>query len=270
MRVSKTFVFCVAMPVVIAALVASGGAAGAGSLTIAVEPTELVLVGPSTGTFRVKNPTSSSVSLTASTGDYVIRENGKVLIDPKLPSQRSAKAWLALSTKAFTLRPHATAELAVKSNPAKNAEAGDHHALVLFATKPSGAGRVLVRTRIAVAVLVRVAGPIKRKLAITGFSAQPKKHQVRLTIRNQGNINERLLRRAVTVALKRSGRTVQSLVAPPRDVLPFGKTVYVLHYRRTLKGRFAALVTVRPVNGAGAGALAPPRRPLKKTFRVRL
>jgi len=255
---------------VAAAALLTATAQGAGSLTIAVRPTELVLVGTATGAFTVTNPTGSSISLDASVGNYTIQQNGKVVVDPKLPPQRSAKDWLTISPKRFVLRAHASADLTVRSHPPKDADPGDHHALVLFTTATSGKGSVQVRTRIAVAVLVRVAGPIKRKLAIVGLSASPKKHQLRLTVDNQGNINERLPKHSVTVALRRGSRTMQTLFAPARDILPHARAVYRLRYRARLKGALVAAVTVRPVNGAAAGALAPARRPVKKSFHVHL
>jgi hypothetical protein len=254
---------------VAATLVASASAAQGPSLSLAVRPTELVLAGAATGTFTVTNPSANAIQINASIGDYVIQENGKVLVDPQLPPERSAKGWITLSQKSFTLAAHGSFDLTVRSHPPAKADPGDHHALVLFTTATSGSGRVLVRTRIAVALLARVVGPIKRKLAIASLAPVPKKHKLRLVILNNGNINERLLRRSVTVALRRHGRTLQTLVAPARDVLPHGRTVFVLRYRSTIRRPFAANVTVRPATQAVAGALAPPSKPIKKTFQIR-
>jgi hypothetical protein len=207
--------------------------------------------------------------LNAAVGNYIIKPNGRVVVDPKLPPKRSAKHWLTISPKQFTVKANGQFDLKVRSHPGRKAGAGDHHALVLFTTKPSGKGKVLVRTRIGVGVLVRVKGKIKRKLAITGLSATRSQHKLRLVIANQGNINERLLRHRVSVTLTQGKRTVQKLWGPPRQVLPHSRTVYSLGYRSNLKGKVTAVVTVCPVNGALAGAFAPPIKPVKRTFRVR-
>jgi hypothetical protein len=240
-------------------------------LSIAVQPTELVLPGVATGAFTVINPTGRAISLNASLGDYVIKSNGTVVINPTLPPQRSAKRWLTLSSTRLDLGPHGRKQLIARSQPAANADPGDHHALVLFTTATSGSGRVLVRTRIAVAVLVRVKGPIKRRLTIASMTPRPKRHQLRLVIANAGNINERLLRRSVQVTLKRNGRIVQKLVGSPRDVLPHTRTVFTPKYRKRLSGKkLVAVVTIRPATTVYAGAFAPPLRPIKKTFRLKL
>jgi len=244
-------------------------AAGAGSaFTLSVTPTQLTLVGASKGIFTVRNPSKNAISLKASVGSYIIKPNGKVVVDPRLPPKRSAQRWLTISPKSFTVKGNGKFELQVRSHPARKAGPGDHHALVLFVSGTKGKGNVLVRTRIGVGVLVRVKGKIKRRLVIGGLSAQTK-HKLRVVIANRGNINERLLKHRVSVVLKRGSRTVQKLWAPPRQILPDSRTVYALSYRSGLNGKMTAIVTVQPTNGAQAGAFAPPLNPIKKTFRVR-
>jgi hypothetical protein len=252
-----------------AAALATAGSAGAGSVTIAVDPTQLVLIGASKGSFTLRNPTSKPIPLTAAIGNYVIQRNGTFIVNPKLPPKRSSKRWLSISPKHFTLPAKGRFTIEVRSHPGRKAGPGDHHALVLFSTTPSGKGKVLVRTRIGVAVLVRVKGKIKRRIVIGGLSARRKNHQLRLVLNNRGNINERLLRHRVRVVLKRGKRTVQTLWGPPRDVLPYSGSVYSLAYRKGLKGKMTALVTVRPQNGQLEGALAPHLRPIQKTFHLR-
>jgi hypothetical protein len=73
----------------------------------------------------------------------------------------------------------------------------------------------------------------------------------------------------VSVVLKHGRLTVQRLWGPSRDILPHSRTVYGLPYRNGLKGTLTAVVTVRPLNGAAAGAFAPPSKPVTKKFRVR-
>jgi len=249
-------------------MAASGASAGPVT-SLAVDPTQLVLVGATEGSYTVRNPTGKPVSLNASIGNYTITPKGKAVVNPKVPPKGSAKHWLTISPKSFQLKAHASAVLTVRSHPGKHAGPGDHHALVLFTTAPSGKGKVLVRTRIGVTALVRVRGKIKRKLVIGGVSAARRSHQLRLVLRNRGNINERLPRNSVRVVLKKGHRTLQRLSAPARDMLPRSRSVYGLPYQHGLSGTLTAIVTVRPLNGQAAGALAPRLKPVKRTFRVR-
>jgi len=256
--------------VVVAALVTATGAGAGSAFTLSVEPTQLILLGASKGGYTVRNPTKSAVKLQARVGNYTIKPNGHVVVDPKVPPKRSAKRWLSISPKKFTVKANGEFELKVRSHPGKSAGPGDHHALVLFVTAARGKGNVLVRTRIGVGVLVRVKGKITRSLGITSLASSRGTNQLRLGVVNRGNINERLLRHKVSVALKEGTRTVQTLWAPPRQMLPHSRTVFSLPYRSGLNGKMTAVVTVRPVNGAIAGVLAPPLKPVTRTFKVRL
>ena len=165
-----------------AALATVTSAAAASVFSLSVTPTQLILVGSSKGTFTVRNPSKNSISLKATVGDYIIKPNGHVVVDPKLPPRRSAKRWLTISPKRFTVKANGKFELKVRSHPGRKAGVGDHHALVLFTTKPSAKGKVLVRTRVGVGVLVRVKGKLKRRLVIAGLSATRRNHKLRLVV----------------------------------------------------------------------------------------
>jgi hypothetical protein len=244
--------------------------AGAGSsITLAVNPTQLVLVGAAKGAYTVRNPTNNTIALTATVGNYAVKPNGTVVVEPKVPPKLSAKHWLSISPTSLKLKAHANAVLNVTSHPAKHSSPGDHHALVLFSTTPKGTSKVLVRTRIGVMTLVRIKGKIERKLVIGRPSVVKRKHQLQLVLNNRGNINERLLKRHVGVALEQGHRVLEKLWGPPRDILPRSRGVYRFPYRNGLNGKLTAVVTVRPQNGPLEGAFAPPLKPIKKTFQVR-
>jgi P pilus assembly chaperone PapD len=228
--------------------------------------------GKAQGMFEVTNPTNRQLVVGVSTADFLLRANGTAVVSPKVPSARSARKWLKVSPATLRLAPGATASLRVTSNAPKKASPGDHHALVQFTTAPTGSGTVRTRTQIGLPVLVRTEGPLLRKLAIASLRvAQAKSGRtLRLVVRNEGNINERLARRAVSVKLTRNGKSIGRLAAPARTILPGERTVYSLPLAKSLAGAATGLVRVRPAAATLAGQGAPHLRPLSKAFRLRL
>lgn len=253
-------------------LVPSAGGASPPGLSLAVNPVRLELAGNARGAFAVTNPTKRQLVVNVSTADFLLRANGAAVVSPTLPSARSARKWLKVSPAKLRLAPGATASLRVTSNAPKKASPGDHHALVQFTTAPTGSGTVRTRTQIGLPVLVRVEGPLLRTLEIKSLRVAQSKsgRTLRLVVRNRGNINERLLRRTVTVRLKRGGTRLARIVAPARTILPGERTVYSLPLAERMRGSVSAVVTVRPASAANAGPGAPELRPLSKAFRLRL
>jgi hypothetical protein len=255
-------------------LAPSASGARSPGLALAFHPNRLMLVGKAQGTFEVTNPTDRQLVVDASFADFLLRPNGRVVVSPRLPPSRSARKWLTVSPRTLRLAPHATLALRVSSNPPAGAGAspGDHHALTQFTTRPLGSRLVRTRTQIGLPVLVRVNGPLVRRLQVVSLRvARSKgKRTLQLVVRNRGNINERLLRRAVTVRLRRGGRTLHTLVGPARPILPGGHAVYALPLARRLSGSLAAVVTVRPAPPGVAGPRAPQLRTFSRTFRLSL
>jgi hypothetical protein len=259
--------------VVVLALTAT--AAGSGStprgLSLGVNPTRLVLTGRASGAFELTNPTARELVVSVSTVDFAINANGKV-VSPRAVPSRSARSWLTVSPGTLTIAPRATATVRVSSHPTAKASPGDHHALVTVTTAPSGSGLVRTRTQIGLPILVRVNGPLVRRLQIVSLRIERSRTRrtLELVVRNDGNINERLLRRTVTVQLRRGGRTLRTLVAPARSILPGGRAVYSLPVPQRLSGPVTAVVGVRPASAAVAGPQAPALAGLSRTFRLNL
>jgi hypothetical protein len=252
----------------------SAGGAQSPGLALAVHPNRLLLVGTAQGTFAVTNPTNRQLVVTASTADFLLRPNGRVVVSPRLPPSRSAKRWLTVSPQTLRLAPHGSVTVRVSSRPPAGAAAspGDHYALVQLTTAPTGSGMVRTRTQIGMPVLVRVNGPLVRRLRIASLRVQRSrtKRTLQLVVSNHGNINERLLRRRVTVQLRRNGRTLRTLVPPARSILPGGRAAYALPVPRRLSGSVNAVVTVRPAPPTAVGPGAPALSPVSRTFRIRL
>jgi hypothetical protein len=256
----------------LAAAPAAGAApAAAPPIAISASPSVLTLEGAAQGTIEVTNPESQPLHVSVTLGNYDIAANGHVIVDPRQPPNRAAKAWLSAVPAQLVLAAGATAHVTVLSHPPTHAEAGDHHALVLLTTLPSGPTRVGIRTRLGVGVLVRMPGPISRKLAIVAFRKQRTKQKtvLELTLRNGGNINERLRQRDVTVTLRRGARS-STLKSPPFDLLPGDRVTQPIAYRGPLRGTVTAMIRIRPTSPEDAGPGAPSLAPIQRVFHVRL
>jgi hypothetical protein len=94
---------------------------------------------------------------------------------------------------------------------------------------------------------------------------------LRIEIANRGNVNERLLRGHVTLALRRAERRVALLVGAARDLLPRTRGSVVIPCPR-LRGRFTAVVTVTPTRAAqsGPGLKQQRLRPIVRSLPIRL
>jgi hypothetical protein len=126
--------------------------------------------------------------------------------------------------------------------------------------------------RLGVVVLVRVTGPLVRKLDIgrLGVAKTKNTRVLNVGLTNAGNVNERLLQGQVTIALRRGGKTMAVVRAPARTLLPGDTDTVAVPYRGTLRGTFTAVVHVTPTAAALAGPGAPALEPLERIFTVRL
>ena len=240
---------CLALFAAPAAVPAPGGVA------LSVAPSRLVLDGATQTVVSVTNSGSARTAIDVTLGNYVIGPDGQVTVDPRLPPGRSAKRWLTATPSRVDLAPGRSARITVSSKPGRSAQPGDHHALLLFSTVPTRSSGVAVRTRVGVTALVRVRGPLVRRLQPRGLSvsrggAAP---VVRLRLANLGNVNERFVAARTTLELRRNGKLIARLRPATRSILP-GTTGYlVFRYRRQLAGAAQALVRVRPTPAAEAG-----------------
>jgi hypothetical protein len=157
-------------------------------------------------------------------GNYDLRPDGSVRVDPKLAPGRSARDWLSASPAKLQLGPGGRASVTISSRPARSATPGDHQALLLIATTPkaSGPGGVAVRSQIGVGVIARIDGPIVRDVAVARptLVRSGAKRAFRLRLTNRGNINERFARGQIRLELRRGGRVLARLTAGPHNVLP--------------------------------------------------
>jgi hypothetical protein len=254
------------------AAVAPATAAAPAPIALSATPTVVTMLGATTSQIQVVNPSRRSITVGVSRGNYAISATGRVRIDPKLPPNRTAKAWLSIEPKTLHLGPNGSAYVTVVSHPPAHAEAGDHHALVLLTARSANSGQVAIRTRIGIGVLVRMPGAIVRKLAVSRLhvTRRGKLRMLSLRVANLGNVNERLPRGKLTLELVRGGKRA-ALRARPVDLLAKTTQRVTVAYRGRLRGIVRVVVKLRPTPAteAGPGITVTPA-PIKRTFSARL
>ncbi len=258
-------------------LASAAAAAGASPvapppLAVSASPARITLFGRTAERIEVTNVGGVTLVVDAATASVAFDHRGRARIDPPVAPWRSARRWLSVSPRRLTLRPGRSAGVTVRSRPPRRAEPGDHHALVVLATRAVPRGPVAIRTRIGVLTLVRVPGRILRRLELRGLRvrAASAARVLELTVVNRGNVSERLSPGSVTVSLERAGRVLATLRATSRQVLPGMSATFEVWYAGSLRGRLRALVRLEPARAPLAGPGAPVLRPLRRAFSLRL
>ena len=244
------------------ALVPASAGAGAGPPPVALSatPARVLLVGSARTTVRVRNSGTKRVAVDVSRAGFALGLRGR----PRIVwsgGARSAAGWLTLQPAHLTIGPRSTVSLAVAAKLPRGAEPGDHDALVLLATRPVASGRVGVRLRLGLVVVVRAPGPIVRRLGLSAPRVARRRPatMLELMVANHGNVTESL--RGVRAVLSRSGHQVAAASAASRDLRPRTRGILTFRYRRTLHGRMTVRVTI-PADGG--------RRRLQRTYGIKL
>jgi translation initiation factor IF-1 len=151
--------------------------------------------------------------------------------------------------------------LRVVAKPPRHASPGDHPALVLLTTRPLGERHVRVRLRVGVVVLLRVPGPIVRRIDSRGLVVRRRGRRRLLELRvvNRGNVTELLGNGTLRLALVRRGHTLATLRPRRRELLPHSTGIVEFRYRGPVRGAVVARVELRP-----------PAHGRARSFRVRL
>jgi hypothetical protein len=265
------------VPAILAgSLVATAGVSAAevtNGLSLSVNPSGTVIVpGGTSRNLVLTNTGSREARYDISVGNYDISRDGQVTIDPPLTPGRSAKRWLTVTPRRVVLRSGESATLAVHATPSRVASPGDHHALVLILGSESREGTVRFRARIGVPMIVRVAGPLVRRLRVTRVTAvrSGRSRVIRVAVSNLGNVNERFTPQRGSFEILQRRRVVARLGVLTRSFLPGTSGFLVARY----SGRVQGPVTIRarvipaPVPEAGPGIATVPR-PVVRTARVR-
>jgi hypothetical protein len=253
----------------VAAAASAPPRSGQAPFALTVSPAPLTLLGQRQTTLRVTNRGSQPIDLQLALTNYALGPDGRPLIGPRVAAKRSARTWILLQPRQLHLNPGQIGSVHLLAVPPQLATPGDHQAIVLVTATQPGPGRLLVRHRIGVGVLVRVPGPIRRGLSIGRVTTRHVGRQdvLRVRVKNLGNVNERLGKGQVTVQLRRGRRTIAVFRSLPRSLLPGTSGDLVASRVGHRVGVFTAVVQVRFTRPplAGPGVSSTPKPIVRKT-----
>jgi hypothetical protein len=232
-----------------------GAAAGRG-VGLSASPLRLTLRGSSSAAITVRNPGSRALLVDVSRAGFARTLRGR----PQVRTARDA-GWLRLRPRRLRLAPGAKATLRVTAAPGRRAGPGDHPALVLLTTRPLGTRRVRVRLRVGVVVVLRVPGPVVRRLDARALTVrrQGRRRLLELLLVNRGNVTEHLGGDRLRLVLLGHGRMLATLRPRRRELLPRSAGIAEFAYRGRVRGRVVARIE-----------LSPPVRGRPRSFHVRL
>jgi hypothetical protein len=235
------------------ALPLDGAARGRPLVSLSAVPARVELAGRASESVTVTNFGSTRVLVSARAGSLAVDLRGRPSLVAKRTAPRSAAPWLSLSPRELSLPAGGTAVLRVESRVPARAEPGDHHAVVLLATRPAAVGAVGIRMRLGVRVAVRVPGVVVRRLGVVALRVrrQGRMRMLEATLANGGNITETLSSSRVAISLQVRGGPVVRLAIDRRELLPGRRGIAVARYRGALRGRVRV---VAAVDGASARA----------------
>lgn len=226
------------------ALVAAGAPNGTGRerplASLSASPTRIALSGSTRASVTLTNFGASRAQVSVSRGSFTLDLRGRPTVGR--PGVRSAQTWLAFRPSSLSIAAGGKAELEVAARVPARARPGDHHALLLFVTRPSRVGGVGVRMRLGVRVAVRAPGNVTRRVAVRGLRVRrtARSRKLEVTLENLGDLIET---KVVTVVLSARGR-VERVHAEVREMLPGTRAILAARYVGRLRGRVLARVEV--------------------------
>lgn len=240
----------------------AGASGGRPPVALTASPAHVELSGAALATIRVTNSGAERVVADVRRAGFALDLRGRPRVVAARDVRRSAAGWLRLRPRSLVLEPGATRTVTIVSRPPRAAEPGDHDGLVLVTTRRRAKGRVAVRMRMGVVVVVRIPGAVVRRLELRGIrpAAGGRRRSLELVVANRGNVTESFARKRAVVSLHGSGRRIARLTAEPRSLRPGTVGVLQFRYRPGISGRAVARVDVT----SEAGTV------IRRTLRVRL
>jgi hypothetical protein len=240
----------------------AGASRGRPPVALTASPAQVQISGAGRALVRVTNSGVDPVVVDVARAGFALDLRGRPRIVAARKSRRSAARWLSVRPRALGLPPRSTRSVKIESAPPSHAEPGDHDALVLLTTRRRVKGRVAVRMRVGVLVVVRIPGLVRHRLALRRVRVvgDGRPWTLGLMVANRGNVTESFSRARTVVTLYRAGRRIARLTTAPRHLRP--GTTGVLQFRcwRRPHGSVRARVEVTSQSGAA----------VRRTLRLRL
>jgi hypothetical protein len=225
---------------------ATGAPASAGAprrAGLVVWPARTTVAAGGVTTLHIANRTRTAVSLSVRTMGLELDLRG----GPRLVRSSSGTALVVVRTRRVAIAPGAVGTVAVRALARRGLAPGDRPALVLLAARSTGGAGVGVQVRIGVPIEVRVPGAVRRRLRLGGVHVRGRR--LELSVRNLGNVDERLDRDAIAVELWRGPRRLATLHPRPRDLFPRTRGIVEFGLPKRLHGRLRAVASVRRPSG---------------------
>ena len=226
----------------------SAEARGRPVASLSAMPSRIELSGAATTRIELANRGPAPVVVSAETSTLALDLRGRpMLIARRRGLTRDAARWLTVQPRRMTIPPRTTVTTEVVAEPPRNAEPGDHHAVILFTTRAAVSGTVAVQMRVGVRTVVRVAGPVVRDLAVRALRVRRRTtaRVLELEVTNRGNVTETLARGQLRLTILARRRVVARLRTARREVLPHSGATLTAVYRGGHVGRALVRVELR-------------------------
>jgi hypothetical protein len=247
-------ILCFVAAVCLLAPASAGARVTRPPVSLVASPAHVSLTGAARQVVTVTSTGSEAVVLEVVRAGYGFDLRGR----PRILLRR--RSWISVRPRRLAIAPGRQATLVVASTPPARAEPGDHSELVLLTTRRLRTASLSVRMRLGLVVVVRVPGRIVRRLEALRVRVRPRR--LELLVANRGNVTETVVRRCVTVTVRRALRLLARLHPAPRTLLPHTNGLLDVRFRRPKRGRLSIQVAVSP---------GPACRPVRlRTFASRL
>ena len=200
----------------------SAAAALAVGLALAAAPQRLALPAAGHAAVTVRNFGTKTADVAVGVSRYRLDLRGRPVIGGR------ANVWVRVARERLSIPARGTAVVQVSAAVPARAAPGDHSVVVTF-TGATVSGGARVVARLGVVVAVRVPGRVVRRLAIASAAvtrAGPRR-LLAVRVRNAGNVDLWLGRRAVVVrAVRPGGGVVAVWSRGGRRLLARGQTMF--------------------------------------------
>ena len=206
---------------------------------LTASPARIELVGAGVRTIHVANPGRVGAIVDASPAGFGLDLRGH----PRIVVRRDPAVRISVSPGRVALGPGGAASLVVAAKVGRHARPGDHELLVLLATRRLAGAGVSIRMQVGIVVVVRVPGPMVRRLEVRGIHVRgPRRLDV--VMRNGGNVVERIGSQTLRIVLRRHGRVLATIRPAARELLPGARGLVEARYPRGVGGSVTATVEV--------------------------